>query len=469
MKNFDRWIKSELDQHEASRPDAAWDQFASKLEHAEVQSTQNAQFDRELKTKLEQFQAQYEPSHWQLFRQTLERQARQRADMLRLKVVEAALFLLILLTLWNLNGPEYRPGTTHFPIASLPDTHLILPETTQALQQEMVSVDPLHSSSAQSPSQPSAALADRAPVRMTAPLQVIQAFHPVIEIESSPVTSRQDLESMNTKAGDPVWIDRQIESGVEHLAANQPQLEREPSVDLLTLPVSTKPNIRHCVSMGINGDINYVMTPYDQLLVKKGYDQLVSGYGATMGYSLEGPRWGLRTSLTYHRKYYLPKPYTEVFDGDIQRGYFSETLRDIELNLLSLSVLAQRTFVRVNRWHAYGLIGGTAHLAFQANYDRKLSYTPGADPNPNGITPEPTTESKTSLKRYADGFFEGGSLAENSYLTVDLGVGLERHLTGRTNLFIEPVYQHNPFQKSLGPNKDRINTLSISVGARINL
>lgn len=278
----------------------------------------------------------------------------------------------------------------------------------------------------------------------------------------------QDLETRIPNSEEIVFNDRQTASRVDLLSSNLPQLIQSP-IALTSLPVSTEANIRHRVSMGINGDINYVMTPYDQLLVKKGYDQLVSGYGGAIGYAVEGPKWGFRTSLAYHRKYYLPKPYTEVFDGDIQRGYFSETLRDIELNLLSLSVLGQRSLTRVNRWHAYGLIGGTAHLAFQANYDRKQSYTPGADPNPNGVTPEPTTDSKTSLKRYADGFFEGGTLAENSYLTLDLGVGLERHLSGRTSLFIEPVYQHNPFQKSLGPNKDRINTLSISIGARIDL
>ena len=153
------------------------------------------------------------------------------------------------------------------------------------------------------------------------------------------------------------------------------------------LTVQQENVVRHRVSMAINGDINYIMTPYDQLLVKRGYDQLVSGYGGSIGYAWEWPRWALRTSLAYHRKCYLPKPYTEVFDGDFERGYFSATLRDIELNLLSLSVQGQRTISRRNRWHTYGLIGGTGHMAFQANYDRKESYTPGVDPQ-GGEIPE---------------------------------------------------------------------------------
>ncbi len=468
MKNFDRWIKSELDPYEASRPDAAWDQFASRLDQAESQDAENAQFDQALKNKLEQVEAPYEPSHWQHFLQTLERQARQRADMLRLKVVEAALFMLILLTLWNLNAPDYRPDTSHLPMASLSESQPGPVEGPAPSPEGMASAQTTEGLSVLPPNHGSSSVSEPtftpvSPVQTVTSTLRLAVHQPVQEMVNS-----RNPSIVSPGPAFPSIPDHPVEQPVPLLDNVHPQLDPLP-VLVTSLPVSTRSNIRHRLSMAINGDMNYVMTPYDQLLVKKGYDQLVSGYGASLGYSLEGPQWGLRSTVTYHRKYYLPKPYTEVFDGDIQRGYFSETLRDIELNMISLSVLGQRTFSRVNRWHTYGLIGGSAHLAFQANYDRKQSYTPGADPNPSGVTPEPLTESKTSQKRYADGLFEGGNLAENSYLTIDVGVGLEWHLAGRTSLFMEPIYQHNPFQKSLGPNKDRINTLSISLGARVSL
>jgi hypothetical protein len=54
-------------------------------------------------------------------------------------------------------------------------------------------------------------------------------------------------------------------------------------------------------------------------------------------------------------------------------------------------------------------------------------------------------------------------------LSLDLGLGLEKHLNGRTSIFLEQNYQHNPFKKSLGPNQDRINSLSLLLGTRILL
>lgn len=216
-------------------------------------------------------------------------------------------------------------------------------------------------------------------------------------------------------------------------------------------------------------DLHAVMTPYDHLLVKRGYDQWSAGFGAAMGYSWEGRRWGLRAQLTYRHLYYLPKPYVEVFDGDMQRGYFTESIRNIELNMASIGLQVSRHVATTGRWRWYALTGGSMHIAVLANYDRKQSHIPGIDPVNPGEWPTPQQSSLTSEKRFADGFFEGGNLEENYYLSLDIGGGVERHLGGRISLFAEPVYHHNPFQKSLGPNRDRISTLSLFTGLRVLL
>lgn len=117
----------------------------------------------------------------------------------------------------------------------------------------------------------------------------------------------------------------------------------------------------------------------------------------------------------------------------------------------------------------YALAGGPCHFAFQANYDRKQQFLPGVDPLMPGEIPQPTHPSKISQKRFADGLFEGGTLEENYYLSLDVGLGLEKHLNGRISIFLEQTYQHNPFKKSLGPNQDRINSLSLLAGTRILL
>ena len=468
MRQFDRWIKGELDQFEASRPDAAWDMFASRMTQEDQQAREEDQFDQAVKHKLDPYEASYTSNgHWHQLREKLEAQARIRSEMIRIKLLEAALFVLIFMTLWQLQ-PVFNPtDSSTLPLASqierhshdgntpeldqLPTTDIRIPpagttKVTSSIQ--TTGADPLTSTHV--------LYSSRSP----------QLLIPAVDLIVQTAQASRSSSPSPQEYDDDFTADL---SGPLDLLPNTAIASLPNELQVLPgLTVQQENVVRHRVSMAINGDINYIMTPYDQLLVKRGYDQLVSGYGGSIGYAWEWPRWALRTSLAYHRKYYLPKPYTEVFDGDFERGYFSATLRDIELNLLSLSVQGQRTISRRNRWHTYGLIGGTGHMAFQANYDRKESYTPGVDPQ-GGEIPEPLVPSKTSQKRYADGFFEGGSFAENSYFTVDLGVGIERHLNERASLFFEPVYQHNPFRKSLGPNQDRINTLSLSTGIRVNL
>ncbi len=470
MRQFDRWIKSELNQYEASRPDAAWEKFADRMDHADKIQAEEHAFNQAIKEKLDPYQASYKPSHWQSLRVKLEAQAQIRAEMLRIKVLEAALFALIFITLWQLQPGSSSVQQSSLPIASIQNRMLdsdnststdpalsIDNQTNQGKQLEGFSQRLNRATST------TTRLSDK-----TSPSDNLSLLMP----RSSGMNTESSISSLSLSQDHLITQVLLIDQGkfdrLDFLPTSKlTQLVLNPE-PLQIVPIEQTSLVRHRISMAINGDLNYVMTPYDQLLVNRGYDQLVSGYGGWIGYAWEGPKWALRTAIAYHRKYYLPKPYTEVFDGDFERGYFSETLRDIELNLLSLSVQGQRTFSRRNHWHSYGLIGGTGHLAFQANYDRKQSYAPGADPQGVEI-PEPLVPSKTSQKKYADGFFEGGSFVENSYFTIDLGIGIERHLNERASLFFEPVYQHNPFQKSLGPNKDRINTLSLSMGVRVNL
>lgn len=465
MNDFDRWIKGELENHEATRPEAAWDRFASRLDASDAQESESAQFDTAMKDKLAHFEASYQEQHWKLFSRKLEEHVQKRARMLQLKVVEGALLLLILLTLWNLHSTDTLLPSSGQPIAQMPSS--IQDDSPGMSDHKMPAEQRINPDTEVINSIVSETSPPPRPSRATAMLPLTRQVRQV-----SLNRNQEDLVRFNEPTPNTTL---QAENTFRHsIDILDPIASQEPAPleSLVPDPPSIAPGIRsshprHKVSMAIHGDLNYVMTPYDQLLVKNGYDQLVSGYGGTIGYLREGAAWSWRANMAYSRAYYLPKPYTEVFDGDLQRGYFAETIRDIELNMISLSLQVQWTLKRRNQWHSYIVLGGTGHLAFQANYDRKQSYIPGADPNPGG-TPEPQTQSKTSQKRYADGFFEGGSLAENSYMTLDLGFGLENQLNQRVSVFIEPVYQHNPFKKSLGPNNDRINTLSTALGTRIS-
>lgn len=236
-----------------------------------------------------------------------------------------------------------------------------------------------------------------------------------------------------------------------------------------TYPIIPPKRPIHRLHLGFTGDLHLVMTPYDKLLTTIGYEQYAGGYGIQIGYGRELKKWGLRALWSYKKINYQPKPYTEVFDGDVQRGYFTDQIAEVELNNMIVSGHITYRLGLHKQWYFYTLAGGSGHLAFQANYDRRQRYLPGNDPIAPGEIPTPSQSSKTGQKKFADGFFEGGGLNENLYFTVDIGAGVERRFQGRLSIFLEEVYHHNAFKRSLGPNNDRINTFGTSLGIRMLL
>jgi hypothetical protein len=54
-------------------------------------------------------------------------------------------------------------------------------------------------------------------------------------------------------------------------------------------------------------------------------------------------------------------------------------------------------------------------------------------------------------------------------MTANIGIGLERRLSDRTILLIEPMYQHQISNTGLGVSKDKIYTLSFNTGLKVNL
>ena len=55
-----------------------------------------------------------------------------------------------------------------------------------------------------------------------------------------------------------------------------------------------------------------------------------------------------------------------------------------------------------------------------------------------------------------DGVFEGGNLIDNTYITANLGLGIERRFNSRMSIFVGSTYQHQ-ITKGLGPQSDKIN------------
>jgi len=475
MSDFDQQIRQRLEGHSTGRPADAWDRFARRW--PEDATAEDPAFDTFLRQKLEHFQVRHAESlrqqRWEQVRQSLDLIRDRIRELWLAKAMELSLAFLLCFFWW---APVLdQPGPQPVVPDSGPRAELRLPAGNAAPDQLSPSTATTFRAAGELsgvqlvPPMPSGPAGGASAIAAESSGAVVSLPFPNA---GDPASADQEEEADRAgTAGSGSTPERASLALPELLPLRVAALDMDSDPSLLDQARLTPPRRRffHRVSMALLGDLHYVMTPYDHLLIKRGYDQLATGYGAAMGYTWEGRRWGLRAQLTYRHLYYLPKPYTEVFDGDVQRGYFTESIRNIELNLVSAGIQVSRQLVTTGRWRWYALTGGSLHMAVLANYDRKQKHLPGSDPLLPGEIPQPQHPSRISQKRFADGFLEGGNLEENYYLSLDIGAGVERHLNGRISLFAEPVYHHNPFQKSLGPNRDRLSTLTVFSGIRVLL
>ena len=226
-------------------------------------------------------------------------------------------------------------------------------------------------------------------------------------------------------------------------------------------------------------DYNYVLTPYDVLFESEAQTRTAIGYGAGFSLGFQFSRFELETGAAYSIKKYAPE-FSETIGRTNQDTpqknleILVDELRDIELNVLKIPLNLRYTYGKYGKWRASILAGASLNMALQANYDRQQTF--------NGSAIYQKRESyerfKANLdkplvldnKKYPDGLLEGGNFMENSYFTANLGLGLERIISPRWSLFFQPSYHHfiQVSEERLGPNKDRINTFSISAGAKVN-
>jgi len=233
-----------------------------------------------------------------------------------------------------------------------------------------------------------------------------------------------------------------------------------------------KPNktpLRIKAAMFLVGDYNYIMTPYDRDFDLRAYNHASKGYGVgfTLGFALGN--WEVETGGVYASKNYSPKSVPELL-GDFQNGYIENRLKEIQLDIIQVPLNIRYSFDKLSKWNIYAMAGTSLNVASSANYYFETTYA--SRPEPGGSAQTIIEEESTyNNKIFSNGWFEGGSFLENRYFTANLGLGAERQLNHRWSVFMQNSYQHTLPTGSLGlgPNRDRLNTLSIFAGARATL
>ncbi|MEO1438315.1 MAG: hypothetical protein AAFV80_22425, partial [Bacteroidota bacterium] len=122
----------------------------------------------------------------------------------------------------------------------------------------------------------------------------------------------------------------------------------------------------------------------------------------------------------------------------------------VNLSIFEIPLIAQFNFQKTTKWRSYAAFGLRAHVVGFSDFNASKLVLSHEIPEGG-----------------SRGAFHGGRLASNLYASANIGFGFERRLTKSFSLFIQPSYQLA--LNRMGPYEDKMNTLSLVMGARTTL
>jgi hypothetical protein len=194
------------------------------------------------------------------------------------------------------------------------------------------------------------------------------------------------------------------------------------------------------------------------------YQRYRYGYGGGFALGFQLKRFLIETGVSYNSISYQQRDEARII-GSFARGYVEEQWNDAELNMVQVPLNIQYSFLVKRKWRVYSLTGVSINMALQNNFNFQLE---DQEQTSSRFISVDESEIANEALLYK-GILEGGGFRENSYLTANLGFGLERKFTYRWSLFLQPIYRHHFLIDGIGPNEDRIHSSSIRFGAKVKI
>lgn len=490
---FDSLVMAGLGGLEVDFDPSSWDALEEKMTSEALM--EDAEFDELARQALHNYEAPYQKSHWEIMAERLEEEFSLRRKLYRYKVLELALMLLFIFTLIN-----YLPfGGNKFEKLKAFNFEIFKsnsPSTTPNIKKEKVEKAKTTSENKE------ASLLKVAPIAENLDLEKEDntkndVFVPINnwtntvtkskEQQTIPATLPKMKQVITSNHSDNVYVgvdNSEIKNGSSSITTDTEQ-QIQSVLDALDLPkaelldfnrvapsmilVPNKEKMLMRFSMVGNFEANYIFSPVNEELGSSQDTTLGWGYGGGILGGFKLGKWGFETGGIYNHKSYPPNFVNQFNPNNDKNLLESEYFQDIQLEILQIPVNAQYFIVNKPKWRVYASTGVSINLLLSPVY--QISETRAALVTAAPLAP-PDSEPDNSLKNKAEfptGILNGGNLKENSYLTTQFGLGIERSVGNRWSVFAQPNYQHYLSKNGLKPFNDKFYTLSLSVGTRVSI
>jgi hypothetical protein len=461
---FEAQLKSKLEGMELPYEADTWALLQAKLEglqaSPEAPSGLPPQTEQRMAGALRHMEVPYEPAHWHMMAKALDQAARNRRRLWLGKLAEAAVFLLLLVSLGQMtNGSTGRGGKKTAPAASA--TQAAAPENSPASGQSRRNAPAQRHAGHQTATLPgsTAAIASAAPGSWGSQAAALlgtalgtqllaaiaDAANPLQNIDNQQI---ENPNSASAPAKQWAMFQQLPGPGVNLLDP------RQASLQLPKVPI--KIHRKKPLYAGA-----YAAMQQGRVQDADGRRQ-ASGQGMGLLVGYRSGKWGFETGIAYQNTRFAPKKRVEIYAGNLNDGYLGSYAAEVDADQLTVPLHVTRRIARIGKTSVHAVAGTTAQLTLQkANTYKTLRFNsgPSAQPPASG-------QNAPQLRQQGRGLLEqGGALQDNFSATADLALRIELPL-GRSRFaaFLEPTAQWGLGPSGIGIKPNQINALALRAG-----
>jgi hypothetical protein len=485
--DFDTHLKNRLDNAPTPSQPSRWDLMQQRLDTLDTQDTQ---FDDILRQRVEQNYTKYQPKHWDIMSRRLDEEFSWKAKIVRYRVAEVALLLLVLFTIfnyldtagddgpiipfrtevlqakkmelpapksfnkdenWHNRAPQSKSKNAQLPIVSIdiaPNSNNI--SSNQNIENQ-VFIHKIKATNLTNSQLSKTDLSTKNAGDVLNHLPIVNASEIALskEITQSAIGSQAKKEAFATI--EPVAIARPNALSITHLF-DEPIIVKRKS-KWWTLGVFT------------SGSIDKVSSSYVYKSIEKKWNNWSVNKGAGFTLSKHKGVVELESGLSYHHVQYNTDLPSSVLEGRVVTGALKAPIltRTVELGLIQLPLSAKIHTPDMGKWNIYASAGITGNAAFGLD---TLNFPSPPESSALSIS----SRSYTQFPDYGRSFVLGVNKNENNfYFTANLGIGAEYRLTPLVSMYLQPQVEHHITNLGIGSRKDRINTLSVQGGIKMRM
>ena len=239
-------------------------------------------------------------------------------------------------------------------------------------------------------------------------------------------------------------------------------LLQQPTFENISNPVDKIKGSPWSFSLYTTADFYHIVSPKNEDIPYDQYRRFGHAQKVGLRFGRELGNFNLSSGFAFTGAFdYTPVPVSEIVGGNSINGFITQDLIGAELSMVHVPLQLDYSFFKTEKWNLYGSLGASLSIVLEKDYQYVNDFS-RYDPSVIGGSPVPPSIDLP----ITHGLSEGGAFAENHFIGLSAGLGIERLLGNGSSIFLEPSYSRSLFGAAVGPQRDRFHSIGITTGIK---